>query len=124
MHTISTQDRQHHCAADGTTLPRHLCTELDHFIEQLSQKEGNLVAVLHKAQNLFGYLPREVQEYVAERLDGSRSSGNMALTGISTPRSPAVSGSAKRVPSSRYTRTTSSTSRSGPMTPGRSWRAT
>ncbi|MRR37958.1 NAD(P)H-dependent oxidoreductase subunit E [bacterium] len=74
MHTISTQDRQHCCAADGTILPQHLCNELDNFIGQLPQKEGNLVAVLHKAQNLFGYLPREVQEYVAERTDGSRAS--------------------------------------------------
>uniref|UniRef100_A0A831UDZ1 NAD(P)H-dependent oxidoreductase subunit E n=1 Tax=Geobacter metallireducens TaxID=28232 RepID=A0A831UDZ1_GEOME len=74
MHTISTQDRHHCRAADGTTLPRHLCHELDRFICQLPQKEGNLVAVLHKAQSLFGYLPREVQEYVAERLDGSRAS--------------------------------------------------
>lgn len=50
------------------SLPEHLCRELDQFIEKLPTKEGHLVTVLHKAQHLFGYLPKEVQQYVADKM--------------------------------------------------------
>lgn len=45
-------------------------TELDSFIDGLSDKdrEGCLIAVLHKAQELFGYLPKEVQLHVSRKL--------------------------------------------------------
>jgi NADP-reducing hydrogenase subunit HndA len=49
-------------------LPAALCRELDEFIAKLPTKEGHLVTVLHKAQHLFGYLPKEVQQYVAEKM--------------------------------------------------------
>ncbi|MBE6064562.1 NADH-quinone oxidoreductase subunit NuoE [Clostridium cochlearium] len=42
--------------------------ELDSFIENLENKNGSLIAVLHKAQNIFGYLPKEVQIHIAEKL--------------------------------------------------------
>lgn len=45
--------------------------ELEEFIDNLETKEGALIAVLHKAQNIFGYLPREVQEFIAENLGES-----------------------------------------------------
>jgi len=32
------------------------------------RKRGFLIQILHKAQHLFGYLPEEVQKYIAERL--------------------------------------------------------
>jgi NADP-reducing hydrogenase subunit HndA len=56
---------------DRTTLPATLFRELDDFVDRLPTKEGHLVTVLHKAQNLFGYLPREVQQYVAGLMDVS-----------------------------------------------------
>ena len=40
--------------------------ELEEFIDKLETKEGSLIAVLHKAQNIFGYLPKEVQEFIEE----------------------------------------------------------
>lgn len=43
--------------------------ELDVFIDSLETKKGSLISVLHKAQGIFGYLPREIQEYVAEKLN-------------------------------------------------------
>lgn len=43
--------------------------ELAAFIESLPDKRGELITVLHKAQGIFGYLPREVQEFVAEKMD-------------------------------------------------------
>lgn len=42
--------------------------ELDSFIGSLPEEKGALIAVLHKAQSIFGYLPKQVQEFVAERL--------------------------------------------------------
>ena len=45
--------------------------ERDVFIDSLETKEGSLISVLHKAQEIFGYLPREIQEYVADKLNES-----------------------------------------------------
>ena len=48
--------------------------ELDAFIDTLGidradeRRRGRLIQVLHKAQKIFGYLPREVQQHVAEKL--------------------------------------------------------
>jgi NADH:ubiquinone oxidoreductase subunit E len=43
--------------------------DLESFINNLPSKEGALIEVLHKAQHIFGYLPSEVQAFVAEKLD-------------------------------------------------------
>ena len=43
--------------------------ELESFINNLSDKNGALIEVLHKAQGIFGYLPKEVQLFVAQKLD-------------------------------------------------------
>ncbi len=43
--------------------------ELDEFILSIDDKQGALISVLHKAQEIFGYLPKEVQEFVADRLN-------------------------------------------------------
>ncbi len=43
--------------------------ELAKVIEEFKGMEGALIMVLHKAQEIFGYLPEEVQKYVAQGLD-------------------------------------------------------
>ena len=49
--------------------------ELDAFIASLGidaadeRRRGYLIQVLHKAQAIFGYLPREVQKFVAQKLN-------------------------------------------------------
>ncbi|TDT67426.1 NAD(P)-dependent iron-only hydrogenase diaphorase component iron-sulfur protein [Hypnocyclicus thermotrophus] len=43
--------------------------ELKDFIDSLETKKGELITVLHKAQEIFGYLPVEVQEFVSEELN-------------------------------------------------------
>lgn len=43
-------------------------TELKDFIEKNDLKENDLIAVLHKAQEIFGYLGEEVQVFVSEKL--------------------------------------------------------
>lgn len=48
--------------------------ELDVFIDGLKldmndeRRRGRLIQILHRAQHIFGYLPREVQQHVAKRL--------------------------------------------------------
>lgn len=48
--------------------------ELDEFIASLGldmedeRRRGRLIQILHRAQHVFGYLPREVQQHVAEKL--------------------------------------------------------
>jgi len=39
--------------------------ELDRYIASVGAQSGMLIAVLHRAQDLFGYLPQEVQSHVA-----------------------------------------------------------
>ena len=54
----------------GRELPKEaLYRALDEIIAAYKGEEGALIQVLHGAQNLFGYLPEEVQEYVAKGLD-------------------------------------------------------
>ena len=48
---------------------KELYGELEGFIGSLDTKKGNLITVLHKAQEIFGYLPVEVQKFVAERME-------------------------------------------------------
>ena len=43
--------------------------KLDAFIDSLPTTKGELIRVLHTAQGIFGYLPKEVQIYVAKRLN-------------------------------------------------------
>ncbi|MGC7871906.1 NADH-quinone oxidoreductase subunit NuoE [Desulfosporosinus sp. FKB] len=43
--------------------------QLDRYIDGLPYKKENLIAILHHAQQLFGYLPDKVQRHIAARLD-------------------------------------------------------
>jgi NADH:ubiquinone oxidoreductase subunit E len=46
-----------------------LYTKLDEYIDSLPTKQGALISVLHKAQEIFGFLPIEVQNHVAQKLE-------------------------------------------------------
>ncbi|MBR4518606.1 MAG: NAD(P)H-dependent oxidoreductase subunit E [Victivallales bacterium] len=54
--------------------------ELDAFIDGLGldlkdeRRRGRLIQILHHAQDVFGYLPREVQQHVAEKMQIPESS--------------------------------------------------
>jgi len=43
--------------------------QLKEFIDENKNKEGYLIPVLHMAQAIFGYLPSEVQKFVAEEMN-------------------------------------------------------
>lgn len=57
------------CDSCNNKVTQGLYTELEKFINELPEKKGALIAVLHKAQSLFGYLPKEVQLFVGEKLN-------------------------------------------------------
>ena len=42
---------------------------LDDYIDNLPYKKENLIGILHYAQELFGYLPDELQWHIAQKLD-------------------------------------------------------
>lgn len=50
-------------------LPKEQFVELGEYIERLETLKGSLISVLHKAQGIFGFLPMEVQAFVAKKLD-------------------------------------------------------
>lgn len=54
--------------------------ELEEFILALPDKESSLIAVLHKAQEIFGYLPQDVQKFVAKKLNQPISEVNGVVT--------------------------------------------
>ncbi len=49
-------------------LPKEKFHELERFIDEMETTKGALIAILHKAQNIFGYLPRDVQLFVSRKL--------------------------------------------------------
>lgn len=42
--------------------------QLEEYIDSIEQKEGALIGILYKAQEIFGYLPKDVQLFVARKL--------------------------------------------------------
>lgn len=56
--------------AEGSNppLPEEYFDELDKFINDMGDTEGALIEILHKAQSVFGYLPRDVQLFIARKL--------------------------------------------------------
>ena len=42
--------------------------ELDAFIESVGNSPSEMIAILHTAQGIFGYLPMKVQKHIADRI--------------------------------------------------------
>jgi NADH:ubiquinone oxidoreductase subunit E len=53
---------------------------LKDVIADYDRKESNLIQILHMAQAIFGYLPAEVQHFIADQMDLSVSKVNSVLT--------------------------------------------
>lgn len=47
---------------------KELFDELGEFIESKKCDSAELIAILHRAQHIFGYLPMEVQQFIADKL--------------------------------------------------------
>ena len=56
------------CEKDCTGEARYDYTELDKALDGYKDVEGSLITVLQKAQEIYGYLPREVIERIARAL--------------------------------------------------------
>ena len=62
------------CCGHLSEAAKEKFAELDRFIDSFNidredeRRRGWLIRALHKAQAIFGYLPREVQQHVAKRL--------------------------------------------------------
>ncbi|WP_343216796.1 NADH-quinone oxidoreductase subunit NuoE [Crassaminicella profunda] len=52
----------------SNNLPKEKFDELEKYIDSLTSTKGALIEILHKAQDIFGYLPRDVQLFVARKL--------------------------------------------------------
>ncbi len=48
-------------------------TELDLFLEKVRDMPGNLIVILQQAQNIYGYLPREVIAYIAKKTGNTQA---------------------------------------------------
>jgi NADH:ubiquinone oxidoreductase subunit E len=56
------------CAC-GTETDDEKRARVEEIIAQFDGHEGNLIQILHLVQGIYGYLPLEVQQLIAERLD-------------------------------------------------------
>ena len=56
------------CATCGTD-EKALYSQVAQVIQQYKDKEGSLIMVLHAAQEIFGYLPMQLQEFIADGMD-------------------------------------------------------
>ncbi len=66
---------------DTSTLDKELLKQLDVYIDSLEgEKQEHLIHVLHKAQDLFSYLPQNLQLYIARKLDLSGARVNGVVT--------------------------------------------
>lgn len=54
---------------DLTDTQREQYEAVARVIEQYRQKPGSLIMVLHAAQEIFGYLPMELQQFIADGMD-------------------------------------------------------
>lgn len=48
---------------------KKLYEEIDEVIDSYQGKDGSLIQVLHQVQNIYGYLPLELQEHIAQRME-------------------------------------------------------
>lgn len=48
-------------------------TELDLFLEKVKDMPGNLIVILQQAQNIYGYLPREVVAYISAKTGNTQA---------------------------------------------------
>ena len=42
--------------------------KLEAFIDGLEEREGSLIGVLHEAQDIFGFLPEDLQLFISRKL--------------------------------------------------------
>lgn len=53
----------------GSETEEQKLKRLDEVIGHYKDKDGSLIQILHLAQGIYGYIPAELQEYIAEKLN-------------------------------------------------------
>jgi len=56
-----------HCCTEETEAEKR--ARIVEMIDEYKDREGNLIQILHLAQGIYGYLPLDIQQLIAERLD-------------------------------------------------------
>lgn len=82
---MQTQERP--CCYEGSAEEQALYEEVAKIIEKYRGTDGALIMVLHEAQELFGYLPMELQKFIADGMDipVSEVSGVVSFYSFFTP---------------------------------------
>lgn len=68
-HKESMQNQAKACCYEGSTEEKALYDEVAKVIEKYKGTDGALIMVLHEAQEIFGYLPMEMQQFIADGMD-------------------------------------------------------
>jgi len=63
---MEVQERWHEC---GAAQKDRFYEQIASVIDRYKDKPGSLIQVLHLAQEIYGYLPLELQEFIAETMD-------------------------------------------------------
>ena len=53
---------------------------IEQVIQEYKGKEGSLIQILHMAQGIYGYMPLELQQFIAEKLNMSLSEVSGVVT--------------------------------------------
>lgn len=62
-------ETQQHCRECGGTDEERAFAQISNAIDLYKGKPGSLIQVLHMAQEIYGYLPLEVQRFISENMD-------------------------------------------------------
>lgn len=65
---------------DMKSLDTKKITKIDNYIETIEDKHGDIIKILHFAQGVYGYLPKELQLYIAREVDLPASKINGIVT--------------------------------------------
>ena len=57
------------CEKQNAGEPCYDFSELDKVLEVYGNSEGSMITILQKAQDIYGFLPREVIEYIANKMN-------------------------------------------------------
>ncbi len=57
------------CCEECKTTDEMKYSEISNIIDLYKDKEGSLIQILHLAQEIYGFLPLELQEFVASQID-------------------------------------------------------
>lgn len=64
---METQTKQ--CSKCKKETDQEKYARIGRIVDEYKDREGNLIQILHMAQGIYGYLPIELQQFIAQKLD-------------------------------------------------------